>query len=304
MSVNIVPQWAIQQYNTNVALLSQQKKSRLRAAVTEGAYVGETASPVDQVGTVEMLEVVERFGPMPRVDANLDRRWVAPLPSHLPQLVDNFDKLKILLTDPKSWLVQAGVAAANRKLDDRIIGAFFSTALTGKTGATSTAFDATNQVVSVNTGGTDSALNVAKLEKGRSILLTNEVGLEEEEVHVAVTAKDELALRSEIQIISMDFNEKPIFNDKGLIISWRGFQFHHSERAGMTAEATDDAAGSSRQVPMWIRSGMHLGIWADIQTAVDQRTDLTSRPWQVYTTLTSGGTRLEEKKVVKIWCGQ
>ena len=64
---------------------------------------------------------------------------------------------------------------------------------------------------------------------------------------------------------------------------------------------TDDAAGTSTQVPMWLKSGMGLGVWGDIMTDVSQRKDLTSLPWQVYVKLTIGATRLEEKKVVKIW---
>jgi hypothetical protein len=304
MSVNIVPTWAVQQFNTNVGLLVQQKQSRLEMAVTsKGGYKGESASVIDQVGPVEMQEVVTRFSPMGRVDASLDRRWVAPFDFQLPQLVDNFDKFKILLTDPMSWLVQGAAAAAKRKKDDRIINAFFTAAMTGKTGSIVTPFDA-GQVVSVNTGGTDSPLNVAKLEEARRLFVANEVDLEEERIHVAMSSKDQKALRSEILLISMEYNEKPVFDDNGNITKWRGYDFHYSERAGLTTEATDDAAGSSRAVPMWVKSGMHLGIWEDISTSISQRNDLTGEPWQAYTKLSCNATRLEEKKVVKVWCGQ
>lgn len=301
MSVNI-PTWYVQQYNQNIQQLVQQKVSRLRSAVMSGSHVGASASPVDQVGAIEMQDVTSRFAPMPRVDATTDRRWVAPYDADLPQLIDTFDKLKIL-TDPQSAYVRNAVSAANRKFDDRIGAAFFAAAMTGVTGATSTAFDATNQVVGVNTGGTDSKLNVAKLEAGRQILMANEVDLEAESVYVCVTAKDDNALRSEIQVISLDFNEKPVFNDKGLIMSWRGYNFIHSERSFATTEATDDQAGTSRQVPMWVPSGMYLGIWNEIETNISQRNDIRGEPYQAYTKMSANATRLEEKKVVKIWCG-
>jgi len=300
MSVNI-PTWYVQQYNQNIQQLVQQKKSRLRDAVTTGTHVGTSASPVDQVGVIEMQDVTDRFAPMPRVDAPTDRRWVSPYDADLPQLIDSFDKLR-LLTDPKSIYVTNATSAANRKFDDRIGAAFFAAAQTGVTGATSTSFDTTNQVVGVNTGGTASNINVAKLEAGRKILLANEVELENEQIFVCLTSSEDNALRNELQVISMDFNEAPVFNDMGLIMRWRGFNFIHSERSWITSTATDDQSGSSRQIPMWVKSGMYLGIWNEINTNISQRNDLRGEPWQAYTKMSANGTRLEEKKVVKIWC--
>jgi hypothetical protein len=300
MSANL-PTWFIEQYNNNVQLLVQQRVSRLRNAVTIGTYKGTQASPVDQVGVLEMNEVTGRFEPMPRSDAPLDRRWVSPLDADLAQLCDTFDKLRVA-NDPMSGETQAAAAAANRKWDDRILVGFFATAATGVRGQTAVTFPST-QVVSVNTGGTDSKLNVAKLEEGRRILMANEVNLEEEAIWVCVSSKDENSLRSEIQIISLDFNDKPVFNDKGLIMSWRGFNFIHSERPSITTEGTDDQSGSSRAVPMWVKSGMHAGIWDDINSNISQRHDLRGEPWQIYTKLSVNATRLEEKKIVKIWCG-
>jgi hypothetical protein len=93
-----------------------------------------------------------------------------------------------------------------------------------------------------------------------------------------------------------------VFNDKGLIMSWRGFNFIHSERPSLTTTATDDAAGQSKAIPMWVKSGMYLGIWNDIKTNISQRNDLRGEPWQAYTKMSANATRLEEKKVVKIWC--
>lgn len=301
MSVNI-PTWYVQQYNQNIQQLVQQKVSRLRAAVTVGNYVGQSASPVDQVGAVEMVDVTARYQPMGRVDANLDRRWVAPFDADLPQLIDSFDKLK-LLTDPNSMYVTNAVSGANRKIDDRIGNAFFANAQTGVTGATSTPFDTTNQVVSVNTGGTASGLNVAKLERGRRILLSQEALNSDtpEPVFVVITAIDHESLMNEIQVISMDFNKEVAYDENGIISKWRGYNFIHSERSWIRTTATDDAAGQSRQLPMWVKSGMHLGIWNDINTSISTRHDIQGEPYQAYTKLSANGTRLEEKKVVKIW---
>jgi hypothetical protein len=299
MSINI-PTWYVQQYNTNIQQLVQQKKTRLRGAVTEAPYVGASASPVDQLGLIEMQDVTTRFEPMPRVDAPTDRRWVIPLDADLPQLIDSFDKLR-LLTDPQSSYVINAVSAANRKFDDRILAAFFAAASTGVTGGTSTVFGAT-QFVGVSTGGATSNLNVAKLEAGRRLFLANECDLESEDLNVCITSVEDQSLRNELQVISLDFNETPVFNEKGLIMRWRGFNFFHSERSQLTTTAADDLAGQSKGIPMWIKSGMHLGIWNDINTNISQRNDLRGEPWQAYTKMSANATRLEETKVVRIWC--
>jgi len=50
-------------------------------------------------------------------------------------------------------------------------------------------------------------------------------------------------------------------------------------------------------VPAWAKSGMHLGLWNDVQTSISRRNDLRGEPWQSYVTASFGATRLEENKV-------
>ena len=294
MSINL-PTHYVQQYANTISLLLQQKNSRFESAVTTGSYIGKQASPVDQIGAIDMLPVTTRFAPMGRVDAALDRRWVAPSDFELPQLIDSFDKLR-LLNDPSSAYLQNAIQAANRKKDDLIYAAFFGTAKTGEVGGTSTAFGAT-QFVSVNTGGTASNLNVAKLRAGKRILMANEVDFDEDQVYCAISSVEHDSLLNEIQVVSTDFNDKPILTE-GRVTRFLGINFIVSER--MTT-ATDDAAGTSRQIPMWAKSGMHLGTWNDMQTDITQRKDLSGVPWQAYLAMSMGATRLEEKKIVRIW---
>lgn len=294
MSINL-PTHYVQQYANTISLLLQQKNSRFESAVTTGSYIGKQASPVDQIGAIDMLPVTTRFAPMGRVDAALDRRWVSPSDFELPQLIDSFDKLR-LLNDPSSAYLQNAIQAANRKKDDLIYAAFFGTAKTGEVGGTSTAFGAT-QFVSVNTGGTASNLNVAKLRAGKRILMANEVDFDEDQVYCAISSVEHDSLLNEIQVVSTDFNDKPILTE-GRVTRFLGINFIVSER--MTT-ATDDAAGTSRQIPMWAKSGMHLGTWNDMQTDITQRKDLSGVPWQAYLAMSMGATRLEEKKIVRIW---
>ena len=178
MSVNL-PTHYVQQYSSNVSLLLQQKGSKLRNAVTMGSHVGKQASPVDQIGKVEMQSVASRFAPMGRVDAPTDRRWVFPSDFDLPQLIDTFDKLR-MITDPQSSYVQNAVMAAGRQFDRLICAAFTGTAKTGETGSTSTSFTAANEV-DVAEGGANSALNVAKIKAVKKLMMANHIDFDTEE---------------------------------------------------------------------------------------------------------------------------
>lgn len=294
MSVNI-PTHYVQQYATTVALLLQQRGSKLRNTVTMGSYIGKQASPVDQIGAITAQKVTNRFAPMGRVDASLDRRWVFPEDYDLPQLIDKFDKLR-LLTDPESQYVQNAVYAMGRAMDDEVIKAFDGDAKTGENGGTNTALPS-SQVVGVNVGGTASNLNVAKLRAAKKILMANEVDIDNDPLFCIITAAQHDSLLNEIQIISRDYNETPVLVN-GKVQSFLGINFIHCERL---LTGTDDQAGTSRRVPVFARSGMHMGMWNDLTTDIDQRKDLQGIPWQAYVYGTFGATRLEEKKVVRVW---
>lgn len=295
MSANLID-LATQQFTANVELLLQQKGSKLRNAVTVGMYKGKQGSPVNQIGAVNAQRVTQRFGPMPRVDAGVDRRWVYPVSYDLPQLIDTIDELKTIV-DPRSAYATNAMYAMGRAMDDEIITAVFGTNKTGETGATSTTFTSGN-IVGVNTGGTDSSLNVAKLRAAKKILMANEVDLENDPLFCIISADEHDALLGDIQVTSLDFNNKPVLVE-GRVMSFMGFNFIHCERI---PDGTDDQSGTSTAIPVWAKSGMHLGIWNDIQSRASQRNDLQNEPWQLYTTGSFGATRLQETKVCKIWC--
>jgi len=296
MSVNLPGHYVVQ-YANNIQLLLQQKGSKLRNLVMTGSYVGKQASPVDQIGSISAQKVASRFAPMGRVDAPVDRRWVFPNDYDLPQLIDQFDKLRLLL-DPSSSYVQNAMYAMGRAMDDEIIDAFFADAKTGETGATTTSFATATQTVGVSTGGTTSSLNVAKLRAAKRILMANEVDLDSDPITCIITAKEHDALLNEIQITSMDFNSKPVLVD-GKVQQFLGINFVHCERL---KTGIDDASGTSNMIPLFAKSGMHLGMWNDVTTDISQRKDLQGLPWQAYAYGTFGATRVEEKKIVRVWC--
>lgn len=292
MSVNL-PNYFIQQYATNVQLLLQQKGSKLRGTVMEGMHKGKQASPVDQVGAVAAQRVTQRFQPMGRVDASLDRRWVFPVDYDLPQLVDTFDELRIV-TDPKSAFVQNAVFAMGRAMDDEILSCVFGTAKTGEQGATSTTFPS-GQIVAVDQGSSgNSGMSVAKLREAIRLMLANEVDLETDPLYCPINSVAHDKLLQEIKVTSLDYNDKPVLME-GKVTRFLGVNFIHCERVNTV---------TYREIPVWAKSGMHLGMWGDISTDISQRKDIQSLPWQAYCKGSFGATRLEEKKVVKILCAE
>lgn len=301
MSINIPAHYATE-YSRNIDLLLQQKDSRLSALVNNGTHVGEKASPVDQIGKIEMQDVTSRFAPMGRVDAPMTRRWVFPISSDLPQLIDTFDALK-LLTDPKSKYVENAVAAGNRRKDRHIIANFFADAKTGVNAGDTETFGTTltsagGQNVSVGVGGATSGLNVAKLKEGVRRLMEADVDVEAEQINCAITADEHDDLLNEIQVISKDFGGDPVLGSKGILKRWWIINFVHTE---LLQTGTDDAAGTSTMIPMWVPNGMHYGNWQTMVTDISQRKDLQGLPWQAYVMMTGGATRLEKERVIRIW---
>ncbi len=294
MSINL-PSFYVQQFATNIQLLLQQKGSNLKDFVMSGSHVGKQASPVDQIGAVNMQAVTGRFQPMGRVDATVDRRWVFPSDFDLPQLIDSFDKLR-LLTDPQSHYVTNAVYAAGRQYDDLILAALSGTAKTGETASTSTVRLSGNDVA-VNFGASgDVGLTAAKVREAKRLLMKNQVDIKTDQIICVVNAALHDNLLAETQIISMDFNDKPVLVD-GIVKRWLGVDFVYCER--LINDATDTDA---TLCPMFAKSGMYLGIWNDMATKISQRDDLQGLPWQAYVYMTAGATRLEEKKVVNILC--
>ncbi len=296
MSVNI-PAHYVSQFSSNIQLKLQQKGSVLRGCVSVGSHVGKQSSPVDQFGAISANKVIGRFNPMGRVDAQADRRWVAPTDYDLPQLLDSFDKLR-LLTDPESAYVTNAVNALGRSMDEEIISGIFGTNLTGETGATSTTLPST-QVVGVNQGAASATnLTVAKLKRAKRLLMAANVDLRSEQIYCAINAANHDSLLDEMQIINADYNGGEAVLKEGMIMRFLGINFVQTE---LLQTGTDDQSGTSTAVPLWVKSGVHLGIWNDIETKISERDDLQGIPWQAYAKATFGATSLEEPKVIKIW---
>jgi hypothetical protein len=281
---------SVQQYKSNVELLMQQQQSLFADAVTHGSYVGKAASVVEQFGEATAQEKTSRHADTPLMDLSQDKRWVHPRDYEWASLIDNQDQLRAIieLTSPYA---QAGAAAMNRKKDDIIVTAFFASAFKGENGTTADAWDTTYDV-GVNVGGTASSINVAKLQNAIRLLITANKQELAEPVFGAVGAYENDALLKEFQIASKDFGSPGVLVD-GKVKRFMGIDFRISERLVI--------ASGNRQIPVWVKSGMHLGVWQDLMADIGVRRD-KSLAKQVYLCMTMGATRLQSGKVIKVLC--
>lgn len=284
---------AVQQFTTQVQLLSQQEGSKLETTVMTAPHYGEQAVAVDQYVPVNATERTGRYEPLVPYDTQNDRRWVTPRNWDWDDLIDNFDKL-VLLNDPTSSYVKSAVYALGRSKDDVIIDAIFGTAKTGKTGSTNTSFLAANQMDVGYGSASATGLNTRKILHARKILMSYDIDLDNDQLYCIITAQQNEDLLNEIQFVDGDFTNTKRLDD-GRLKSHMGVNFIHCERLPVNGSGY-------RRVPLYCRSGMHLGIWQDLKISIDQRKDLSSLPWQVYAMQSVGATRTEEKKVIEIPC--
>lgn len=294
-----VPTHFVQAYSTNVMMLLQQRGGKLSSAVSQGSYTGKAAKAVEQVGLVTPVKNLGRHSDTPLISTPADARWVFPNDYDWADLIDSQDKLRMLI-DPQGPYTQNAINAMRRAQDEEILMSFFAASATGENGTVSTSFPA-GQQVGVSVGGTNSNLNVAKLRAARRLLMAAGVDLESEPIYAAITASDHDALLNEVQIASLDYNSAPVMVD-GRVSRFMGINFIHVEFSDTTSYPQASAAlvsGGVRSVPVWVPSGMHLGMWNDVTTSVDRRPDKRNSV-QVYCTTTIGATRLEERRVVQI----
>ena len=272
----------VQQYSANVQMLSQQMGSLLRDKVRLESVVGKNAF-FDQVGSVTAVEKTSRHSDTPQIDTPHARRRVSLADYEFADLIDQQDKVRLLI-DPTSSYAQAAAMAMGRAMDDVIISAALGTAFTGETGSTSTAN--ANSIAHGSAG-----LTIAKLRTAKETL---DLGSVDPSIprHIIVSPKQITDLLGTTEVTSSDFNTvKALAN--GEINSFLGFNFIVSNRLSIES--------SKRKVIAFASDGITLGVGKDVEARIDERAD-KSYATQVYYCMSIGATRMEEEKVVEIKC--
>ena len=284
MSVQITTAF-VEQYKSNVFHLAQQKGSRLRDAVRTETVTGK-AHFFERIGSTAALKRTSRHSDTPRVDTPHSRRKVTMDDYDWADLIDNEDKVRMLIS-PSSEYAQAGAWAMGRAMDDAIIDAASGNAFGGVAGGSTVALPSGQKIAHGSAG-----LSVTKLIEAKEISDANSVDPEEPR-YCVVTSKQLSDLLAITQITSADFNSVKALV-QGEIDTFMGFKFIRTERL-------DTNSSSNRLVLAFAQSGIGLAVGQDINTRISERAD-KNYATQVFLSMTIGATRIEDEKVVEIEC--
>jgi len=281
----------VEQYSANVSMLAQQTGSKLRSAVDVESVRGKNAF-FDQVGVTAAQLRTSRHGDTPQIDTPHSRRRVSLATYEWADLVDDADKVRMLV-DPTSTYARAAAAAMNRSIDDVIITAMNADADTGVAGGTSTSLPSGQKTA---TSDQSDGLTVAKLLSAKYILDNNDVDPSLRR-YLVCGPKQIQDLLNTTEVKNSDYNTVKALA-QGQLDSFLGFNFIMSTRLNTDATYTTD-----RLVFAFTEDAIKLAIGKDVGAKISERAD-KSYSTQVYYSMDIGATRMEEEKVVQIPCNE
>lgn len=283
----------IQTYSTNLELLLQQRGSPFRNYCRKANAAGSKAYRF--LSQVAKVNASRRTGPAEPIDnqaMSLDGRWVnMPLPFNFNTIVDDIDLLQTNI-QPQGAYVTSAVEGLNRQITDSFFTAFYGTAKTGETGSTSTSFTAGNQIAVTVGAGAATGLNLEKLRAVRKLAQSQFVDFSFERPVMALNAKAHDDLLALTQVISTDFNTKPVLVD-GMVTSFLGIDFVMNE------QIPTDSSGYYR-LPFWVPSGVGEATWFDIKTDIRELPNYKGKPMLIEAESCIEYTRLEENKCYEV----
>jgi hypothetical protein len=273
----------VEQYSSNIQMLSQQKGSLLRDKVRLESVTGKNAF-FDQIGSVTATVRSTRHSDTPQADTPHSRRRVSLVDYEFADLVDDLDKVRMLV-DPTSSYAQAAAYAMGRAMDDAIITAATGSADTGVAGGTAVTLPAGQIIAETGTTG----MTIAKLREAKEIIDLADVDPSLPR-HIIVSPKQISDLLGTTEVSSSDFNTVKALA-QGDINTFLGFNFVVSNRLAVASQIRDCIA--------FVGDGIALAVGKDSTARIDERSD-KGYATQVYYSAAFGATRMEEEKVVKI----
>ena len=285
-------------FGNNWEYLLQQGDSRLAGKCREKNVNGKERT-FSQIGKSNMRLITTRNGKTIPSDSPMAKRWVRPKGYDEVSYIDEFDEVTLgELGSPKSELVMSHAMAANRTMDEVKIAALEGTAYIGENGTTAVVVPATQKVAVdyVKSGvAANSGLTLAKLLRAKKILDANEVPQTRRYfVHSAQQLNDLLNDVEEVQ--NADYNNVKALVD-GNVNRFTGFEFVMTEL--LTLDTTTDI----RTCIAYEYNGLVLGKGEDRKAKISIRDDL-NETIQVRTVMSIGASRLEEERVVLVYCDE
>jgi len=267
-----IPTTYVTKYSSNMRMALNQQGSKLRGTCMEETGSGEMYQLQSIVGNGTVKSRKTRGATVTYDDATFDRVWVdAPDQKFDADIVDTLDKVRTGIELGGAFTMKH--AGTIRRAWDSVFlgghdgtGGFYGNMRMGKTGSTVVPFANAN-IVGVDTGGTASGMNIAKVLAAREILAAGFVDMDQE-WYIGVTAKNITQLFNAVQVTSSEFKESykvRLSSDGKSILGMAGFTFIEMELGNTLLPnyaLTTDGSGY-RKNPVWTRDGMCFVPWAD-----------------------------------------
>lgn len=302
----------VEQYKANILLLSQQLVSRLRVTVMEQSVVGRTFY-AERVDATAGADIEERHGDTPLISTPHSRRKGTMVDWDWADLIDDLDKVKMLI-DPLSTYVRNAIGAANRRIDTHVISALGGSAFAGQSGGDEInnfdagecrLVDSDGTVVAAgsnHSAATSTGLTIAKLLTVKQLL--DEGDIDPERQRYFVTNPFNLnQLLNTTEVKSSDFNTVKALA-MGQIDTFMGFKFimlqnFQDSVKGHLIDSPAETADEAIECYAWAQGAISLGVGRDITTRVTERDDKRYSV-QPYVKMSFGATRVEGPAVVEI----
>ena len=293
-----IPSHFTTQFTDNWEFQLQQKDSRFENLVRHYTVKGKERR-ISYLGALSMRPVVTRNGRTIPQDSPMAARWLRVRGYDAVTWIDEWDEISLgELPAPESEHVTGHALAAKREKDNIIIAAFSDDAYVGDQGTDAVAVPATQKVAVnyVRTGSpANSGLTLAKLIRAQYIMDTAEVP--DEDRYLAISAAQLADLLADVdQVSNSRYSDVRALVD-GKVSKFMGFTFVKSQKL------TQDVATDIRICPAWHKMGVAFGDAQQPKARIDIL-PTQNHTIQIRTTLVAGATRLEEERVVLIYCDQ
>jgi hypothetical protein len=306
----------------------QQTVSKFRGVVETGSQASEFDYE-DRIGLADdMNEVNTRYGVNPMNDVPHDRRRTSLRDWDWGKPIDEKDLVRVA-TDPTNAYMQAGMSAANRKMDDVIIAGLTAPAYTGKEGENTVNFVGTtadkvtigavsnqaghivadsryavtaglNEGIDVNvsfgaaSSGTAQGLTLKKLKVVKETFMGT-LALDQRDVpmiNAFISRRQWDDLLNINEIVNNDFAMKGRL-ERLEVVEWGGFRFQISERLTKT--------GNNRNCLFFMPKAGKLKFSQDITANMWRLPDRKNIPY-IYIKMGFGMTRMWGECLARVSC--
>lgn len=284
MAGNNIDTVYIQTFESNVKHLAQQMTTKLRGTVLERGTNGNKHN-WETLDFSDATDKTTSAPPTPALDLPWGRRVSTAQTKHSGSVVDNEDIVQMLI-EPKSNIAYNLMMSMNRSIDDIIIENALADAENGD-GSTSV-FPASQTV-----GDGTASISFDAITEIQETFMANDIDPAQPKVAVIGPTQVRKLLQLTEQTSADYVNRQALqeLNASGIVANWMGFTWIMSTRL----EAP--AAGEISTL-FYCPDAIGLQVNEDITVQVAQDPS-ASFAWRIYSRLTMGAVRVQDKKIVQ-----